>query len=109
MTTHLIVGLIKNTLYKMSQYFPKTYKPFGGDINVKFDLSSYATKAYLKNAIVTDPSKLAAKSDLASVKAEVDKIDLNKLKIPPDDLSNLKNKVHKLNTDKLAPVPVNLM
>ena len=54
MTTRLIVGLIKNTLYKMSQYFPKTYKSFGGDINVKVDLSSYATKAYLKNAIVID-------------------------------------------------------
>ena len=35
---------------KMSQYFPKQYKPFGGDINSKVDLSSYATKADLKNA-----------------------------------------------------------
>ena len=34
----------------MSQYFPKTYKPFGGDINVKFDLSNYATKLDLKSA-----------------------------------------------------------
>ena len=36
----------------MSQYFPKPYEPFGGDINVKVDLSNYATKAefftYLK-------------------------------------------------------------
>ena len=30
---------------KMSQYFPKLYEPFGGDINVKVDLSNYATKA----------------------------------------------------------------
>ena len=29
----LIVGLIKKTLYKMSQYFPKPYEPFGGDMN----------------------------------------------------------------------------
>ena len=28
----------------MSQYFPKPYEPFGGDINVKVDLSNYATK-----------------------------------------------------------------
>ena len=40
----LIVGLIKKTLYKMSQYFPKPYEPFGGDINVTVDLSNYATK-----------------------------------------------------------------
>ena len=35
MIIHLIVGLIKKTLYKMSQYFPKPYEPFGGDISVK--------------------------------------------------------------------------
>ena len=32
----------------MSQYFPKPCEPFGGDINVKVDLSNYATKADLK-------------------------------------------------------------
>ena len=58
---------------KMSQYFPKPYKPFGGDINVKVDLSNYATKSDLKNATGIDTSKLAAKSDLVSLKAEVDK------------------------------------
>ena len=40
----LIVGLIKRTLYKMSQYFPKPYESSDGDINVKIDLSNYATK-----------------------------------------------------------------
>ena len=44
----LIVGLIKKTFYKMSQYFPKPYEPFGGDVNVKVDLSNYATKADIK-------------------------------------------------------------
>ena len=53
---------------KMSQYFPKQYKPFGRDINSKVDLSSYATKADLKNATGTDTSKLAAKFDLACLK-----------------------------------------
>ena len=33
----------------MSQYFPKPYEPFGGDINVKVDLSNYAMKTDLKN------------------------------------------------------------
>ena len=52
---HLITGLIKKTqcnsidCLKMSQYFSKPYKPFGGDINVKVDLSSYATKTDIKN------------------------------------------------------------
>ena len=48
MTIHLIVGLIKRTLYKVSQYFPKPYEPFGADINVKMDLSNYTTKTDLK-------------------------------------------------------------
>ena len=38
MIIHLIVGSIKNTLHKMSQYFPKPYEPFGGNINVRVDL-----------------------------------------------------------------------
>ena len=61
----------------MSQYFPKPYERFGADINVKVDLSNYATKADLKNAIGVDTSKLAAKFDLD--KAEVDKLDIDKL------------------------------
>ena len=44
MIISLIGGLIKKALYKMIQYFSKPYKPFGGDINVKVDLSNYATK-----------------------------------------------------------------
>ena len=48
----------------MSQYFPKPYRTFAGNINVRVDLSNYATKADLKNALGDDISKLAAKSDL---------------------------------------------
>ena len=48
-----------------------------------------ATKTDLKNAIGVDTFKLAAKSDLASLKAEVDKIVVNKLKTVPLDLSKL--------------------
>ena len=78
---------------KMSQYFAKPYKPFGGDINVKVNLSNYATKSDLKNATGIDTSKLAAKSDLVSLKAEVDKLDIDKLKNVPTNLSNLKSKL----------------
>ena len=65
----------------MSQYFPEPYKPFGKDINVKIDLSSYATKADLKDATRTDTSDFAFKSNLASLKTEVDKLNIDKLQI----------------------------
>ena len=77
----------------MSQYFPKPYEPFGGDINVKVDLSNYATKADLKDATGINTSKLAVKSDLASLKAEIDKLDIDKLMPAPVDLSKLSDVV----------------
>ena len=55
----------------MSQYFPKPYKAFVGNINDKVDLSNYATKLDLKNTTGVDTSKLAAKSDSASFKADI--------------------------------------
>ena len=69
MMTDSIVGLLKQTLYKMCQYFPKPNKPFKGYINVKAPLSNHATKTDSKKATEVDTSKLAAKSDLASLKA----------------------------------------
>ena len=63
------VGLIKKT-------FPKPFRSFGGIINVKIDLSNYATKNNLKNAAHVDTSSFSLKSNLASLKAEVDKLAL---------------------------------
>ena len=63
----------------MSQYFRKPYEPFSGDINVKVDLSNYAKKTDLKNASHVDVSSFALKSNLASLKTEVDKLDIAKL------------------------------
>ena len=94
MITHLIAGLIKNVLHKMSQYFPKPYEPYGGDVNVKMHLSNYATKTDLKNPTETDTSNLAAKSDLDSLKAEIDKEDVDKLKTVPVDVSKLSNVIN---------------
>ena len=74
----------------MSQYFPKPYEPFGGDINVKVDLSNYATKTDVKNITHVDTSGFALKTNLASLKTEVDKLDIDKLKSLPTNLSNLK-------------------
>ena len=77
----------------MSQYFPKPYEPFGGDINVKVDLSNYATKADIRNISHVDTSSFALKTNLANLKTEVDKLDIDKLKPLPDDVSKLSNAV----------------
>ena len=78
----------------MSQYFPKPFEPFGGDINVKVYLSNYTSKADLKNATGIDTSKLAAKSGFASLEGGIDKIDVGKLKALPVDFSKLSNLVN---------------
>ena len=77
----------------MSQYFPKPYEPFGGDINVRVDLSNYATKTDIKNISHVDTSSFALKSNLASLKTEVDKLDINKLVPVPVDLIKLSDVV----------------
>ena len=92
----------------MSQYFRKLYEPFGGDINVKVDLCNYATKTDIKNISHIDPSSFALKSNWASLKTEIDKLDIDKFNRLPTNLSNLKSKVSKLDIDELAPGPVDL-
>ena len=77
----------------MSQYFPRPYEPFGGDINVKIDLSSYATKADIKNVSHVDTSGFALKTNLASLKTEVDKLDIDKLVPVPVDIIELSDVV----------------
>ena len=77
----------------MSQYFPKPYEPFGGDINVKVDLSNYATKADIQNISHVDTSSFALKTNLATLKTEVDKLDIDKLVPVPVDLSKLSDVV----------------
>ena len=75
---------------------------------VKIDLSNYWSKSDLKNATGIDTCKLPSKSDLANLKSEVDKSDMDKFKNVPINLSNLKSKVDKLNIDNLAPDSVDL-
>ena len=77
----------------MSQYFPKPYEPFAGDINVKIDLSNYATKADIKNISHVDTSSFELKTNLVNLKAEVDKLDIDKLVPVPVDLSKLSDVV----------------
>ena len=77
----------------MSEYFPKPYIHFQGNVKVELDLSNYATKAGLKGAVGADTSNLAAKADLVSLKAKVGKIDVDKPKTAPADLSKPSNVV----------------
>ena len=91
----------------MSQYFPKSFRSFGGNINVKVDLSNYAMKTDLKNVTHVDTSSLALKTNLASLKTEVDKLDIDKLAPVLVDLSKLgdvvkTDVVKKAAYDKLA-------
>ena len=78
---------------KISQYFPKLYEPLGGDINVKFDLSNYDTKADFKNISHVYVSSFALKTNFASLKTEFDKLDIDKLVPVPVDLSKLSDVV----------------
>ena len=77
----------------MGQYFPKSFRNFGGNINVKVDLSNYATKIDLKNVTHVDTSGFALKTNLANLKTKVDKLDIEKLAPVPVDLSKLSNVV----------------
>ena len=77
----------------MSQYFSKSYEPFGGDINVKVDLSNYTTKVDIKNISHVDTPSFALKTNLANLKTEVDKLDIDKLVPVPVDLSKLSDVV----------------
>ena len=76
----------------MSEYFPKP-QSHEENIMVKIDLSNYATKEDIKNITHVDTSGFALKSNLSSLKTEVDKLDINKLVPVPTDLSKLSNVV----------------
>ena len=77
----------------MSQYFPKPFKSFGGNINVKVDLSNYATKTDLKNVTQVDTSCFALKTNLTNLKTGVDKLNIVKLAPVPVDLIKLSDVV----------------
>ena len=75
----------------MSKYFPKSFRSFGRNINIKVYLSNYATKTDIKNVSHVDTSNFALKTNLANLKNEVDKLDIEKLVLIPTDLGKLSN------------------
>ena len=75
----------------MSYYPP--YKSSSNNIKVELYLSNYATKDDVENITHVDVSSYATKTNLAALKTEVDKIDVDKLKTVPDDLAKLSNVV----------------
>ena len=90
----LIVGLIKKTLIKMSQCFTKlSNSHFGDSIKFKVDLPNYATKTDLKNVTDVDTSSFPLKTNLANLKTEIDKLDIDKLVPVSVDLSKLSDVV----------------
>ena len=78
---------------KLSQYFSKLYERFGGDINARVDLSNYATKTDIKNISHVDTLSFALKPNWASLKTEVDKLDIDRLVPIPVNLSKLSDAV----------------
>ena len=98
---------MKALLLQVTQYFPNPFRSFGENINVKADLSNYVTKTDLKNVTHVDTSNFPLKTDLTSLKAEVDKLDIDKLAPAPVDLIKLSdvvknNVVKKTVHDKLV-------
>ena len=76
----------------MSTYYPP-YKSSSNNIKVELDLTNYATKTDLNNITHVDVSSFASKTNLAALKTEADKIDVDKLKTTPIDLDRLSNLV----------------
>ena len=81
----------KRLYYKMSYYPP--YKSSTNNVKVELDLTNYATKTDLNNITHVDVSSFASKTNLAALKTEVDKVDVDKLKTTPVDLAELTNAV----------------
>ena len=86
-----------------SQYFPSYGS--SNNITVELDLANYATKDDVKNIAHVDVSSYAAKTTLAALKSEVDKIDVDKLNTTPTDLTKLSNVVKNDVVKKMTIIP----
>ena len=91
----------------MCEYFPKP-KCSGANIKIELNLSNYATKADLKSVAGFNTSDFSKKTDLAKLKSDVDKLDIDELRNVLSGLNSLKSKVDKLDIPKLEATPVDL-
>ena len=92
----------------MNEYFSEQ-KFWSTNVKVELGLSNYETKADLKNAAGVNTLDFAKKTDIVNlVKADLDKLDIHKLKNVPSSLSNLKSIVNKLDIGKIETPPVGL-
>ena len=82
-------------------YYPKPDSHIWSKIKLELYLSNYATKKELKHAKGVDTFHLAAEKFFIVLKAEVDKLDINKLVNVPTSANNLKTKVDDLDAGKL--------
>ena len=89
-------------------YFPELHTHSKNKLDVELYLSNYATKSDFKNTTGADTSDFAKKVDLASLKSDIDKIGIYKLKKVLIGLSNLKSKVDKIDIDMLTPASLHL-
>ena len=87
----------------MSQYFPTPLSDYKNS-KVKIDLTSYATKKYIIDITLVDTSNFALKTNLANLKTEVDKLDIDKSVPIPSDLSKLSNVVKMMLLKKLCMI-----
>ena len=90
---HLMARLMKIHCIKISKSFSKPYKRFEGNIKVTVDLFNYATKADIKNISHVNKSRFELKSNLASLKTVIQKLDIKKLAPVPVALSKLRDAV----------------
>ena len=87
-----MIKIYKKLNYKMTAYYPP-YRSSSNNVKVELNLTNYATKADLNNIAHVDVSSFASKTNLEALKTEVDKIDADKLKTAPADLTKLTNAI----------------
>ena len=86
-------------------YYPEPDIHIRDKVKAVLDLPNYANQKEWDNATDVDKSDLAAKKDFMALKAEADKLEINKLANAPTSLNKLKTKVDDLDVDKLKTVP----
>ena len=89
----------------MSNHYFSPYRGHIADVKVRLDLTNYTTKTDLNNVTHVDRSRFALKTNRASLKTEFDKLDIDKLKVVPTDLSNLSDVVKNEDVKKLNITP----